>query len=1278
MVFRILVEKKEPHNAEAKNLFGELKRYLDLAGLSKLRIITRYDVEGIGEDIFEQAKYKVFAEPASDMIVGNDVLDAPGIIAVEPLPGQYDQLADMSAQCLQLLTGGVRPEVRCAKLYILEGIENHDIQKVRDYLINPVESGTAQLAEFETLKQKYGEPAPVLTLDDFIYLSREELAEFIKKYALAMDADDILFCQEYFKNREKRAPTLTEIKMLDTYWSDHCRHTTFNTEITDVEIAEPCVKDAFESYLDLRGEVYAGKTGKGGKNGKNKDANGMTDMKDMRGKKPVTLMDIATIAAKYLKKQGLLDGLDESEEVNACSVNIKVNMGGFEEDYLLMFKNETHNHPTEIEPFGGASTCLGGAIRDPLSGRAYVYQAMRITGAADPRGTAAVSKAKLPQHKITRTAADGYSSYGNQIGVAAGGVYEIYHEGYAAKRMELGAVVGAAPKANVKRTAPAPGDAIILVGGRTGRDGIGGAAGSSKSHTLESLQTAGAEVQKGDAFEGRKLLRLFRKAHVAKMIKRCNDFGAGGVSVAIGELADSILVDLSLVPAKYPGLDGTELAISESQERMAVVVAGGDAGTFIREAELENLEAVKVADVTDDGRLRMLWNGNEILSLTREFLNSNGAPKKMSAVVAEKNQAGISGIFDIMHEKIQSEDIKQAYENLLTDINICSQKGLVQQFDSSAGGNTVIAPLGGEQRLSPAQFMAAKIPVFGAAGKTTDTSSVMAYGFSPYISEVSPYRGAVYAVVESVSKLIAAGVALDDIYLSLQEYFPRIDGNPERFGMPFEALLGALQAQLKLEVAAIGGKDSMSGTYVNPGEGLQIDVPPTLVSFAVGTASAKKIVSSEFKKPNSYVYLLKPLYDKDNIVDFDDLKNMYAYLNKLIDENRILSSYAVGLGGIGEAVFKMCVGNGLGFTFENHMPHGELFASYYGALIVESRSELPLGELLGQTMAQANIHINNKILDLNELTFKWLSTLELIFPTELALITEDTKKEVPRIDYYARPHSTSSGNNYARPRVLIAAFPGANGEYEAARQFEQAGASAETFIFRNLTPQAVNHSFDALAQAIRESQILMFPGGFSGGGGPIGNGGFTAAVCRNPKIKEAIRELLRREGLILGIGSGFQALVRLGLLPYGDICDPVYGDAPAITVNRIGRHQSYTTYTRIASVKSVWFSNVKAGDVHALPVSHGEGRFYAGEGQLEELVRNGQIGAQYCDINGEPTMHPYYNPSASDLAVEALFSPDGHILGKMGHNERAGNNILKNVPGNNNQMIFTSGVRYFK
>ncbi|MCL2773017.1 MAG: phosphoribosylformylglycinamidine synthase, partial [Oscillospiraceae bacterium] len=970
-------------------------------------------------------------------------------------------------------------------------------------------------------------------------------------------------------------------------------------------------------------------------------------------------------------------------------------------------------------------TCLGGAIRDPLSGRSYVYQAMRVTGSADPRQKiSATLKNRLPQSKITKGAADGFSSYGNQIGLATGGVYEIYHPNYAAKRLEIGAVIGAVPKSNVKRSAPASGDSIILLGGRTGRDGCGGATGSSKSHTSESLYTSGAEVQKGNPLEERKLQRLFRNPKAAAMIKRCNDFGAGGVSVAIGELADSIFIDLSLIPKKYEGLDGTELAISESQERMAVVVASENADAFIYEANLENLEATKVAVVTDDHRLRMAWNGNQILSIDRNFLNSNGAKKRTKIEVPQKNPESVQGISNIIYNKVKNDDIKQAYINLVSDLNICSLKGLAEQFDSSIGAGTVISPFGGAHRLSPSQFMAAKIPVLNG---DTDTSSVMSYGFSPYISEISPYMGALYAVVESVSKLIAAGVDLSDIYLSLQEYFPRTQNDPKRFGLPFEALLGALNAQINLGVAAIGGKDSMSGSYSyedtvkTTGEkiDINIDVPPTLVSFAVGTADAKKIVSNEFKKVSSYVYLLKPYYKKDGTVDFTDLKNLYAYIHKLIEENMILSSYSIGFGGTGEALFKMCMGNSIGFAFDSSILQNELFTSYYGAFIVESPAFLPHGDIIGRTMPQPYIYINNTVLGLNELIYRWLAPLEEIFPTELNKIKDDMQLYIPKAEYYNRPQSIFAGQNpfqpeqssqanqlnqstfsiqsysinqtnpanilnqnenFARPRVLITVFPGTNCEYDTAKQFNMAGGLSDIFVFRNLTPQAITESIDALSQKILNSQILVIPGGFSGGDEPDGSGKFITTIFRNPQITDAVRDLLfTKGGLILGICNGFQVLVKLGLLPYGDIKEVMSPDDPTLSFNRIGRHQSYITYTRTASVNSPWFSNARVGDINAVPVSHGEGRFCVNDEALNNLIRNGQIATQYCDINGNPTMHPYYNPNSSVCAIEGIFSPDGRIFGKMGHNERiSGTNIMKNVPGNKEPMFFLSGVRYFK
>ncbi|MCL2096117.1 MAG: phosphoribosylformylglycinamidine synthase [Oscillospiraceae bacterium] len=1284
MVYRILTEKKETHNIEAQNLSGEIKNFLGISSLKNLRIINRYDIEGIGGEIFEKSKYSVFADPATDNILGDLNSESGNIIvfAAESLPGQYNQKADTCSQCLQILTGDIRPLVRTAKIYVLEfnpgtGELETDINKIKDYIINKIESREAALDEYQTLKQEYDNiPYTVETIENFINSDRDALGEFLNDYSLAMDIDDILFCRDYFKNSERRDPTITEIRMIDTYWSDHCRHTTFFTEITDVEIEDTIVENSFENYLDLRREVY----------------------KDKNNKKSVTLMDIATIAAKYLKKQGKLDNLDESDEVNACSVKIKVNVkaDGFEEDeeWLLMFKNETHNHPTEIEPFGGAATCLGGGIRDPLSGRSYVYQAMRITGAADPRQkTEDTLKGKLPQFKITRTAADGYSSYGNQIGAASGLVQEIYHDNYAAKRMELGAIVGAAPKSSVKRETPIPGDVIILLGGRTGRDGCGGATGSSKSQDSDSLTKSGAEVQKGDPIEERKIQRLFRNPETARMIKRCNDFGAGGVSVAIGELADSILIDLSLVPVKYPGLDGTELAISESQERMAVVVSDEDSNEFILMANLENLEATKVAVVTDDNRLKMMWNGSLILSLDRGFLNSNGAKKQTQVRVVNKDPDKIKDILSILYNKISGGDIKQAFIDLLSDLNICSQKGLAEQFDSSAGGGTVVSPFGGRHRLTPSQFMAAKIPVLNGE---TDTCSVMAHGYSPYISEISPYRGAMYAVVESVSKLIAAGVNLSDIYLSFQEYFPSPQNNPERFGAPFESLLGALEAQVNLGLAAIGGKDSMSGSYAyldDDGEKINTDVPPALVSFAVGTADSGKIVSNEFKNNNSYVYLLKPDYNPDGTVDFKDLKNLYNYINKLTDERLILSSYSLGFGGIGEAVFKMSAGSGIGFSFNRNISQKEIFSSYYGAFLIETKSPLSHGELLGGTDSAPNIFVNNNVLNLNELTYKWLLPLEGVFETGLHKIKDALLTKIPKIEYNTRPSPSvpvfynSDDNNYngynpvslnfAKPRVLIPVFPGTNGEYETAKQFESAGGMSDIFVFANMNPGILKESIENLAEKISECQIFAISGGSSGGGEPVGSGKLAAAILKNPKITESVRNLLfKRNGLILGLGGGFQALVKSGLLPYGDIRETEGG--LSLSINKIGRYQAYMTYTRIASVNSPWFINTNAGDIHALPVSYGEGRVCVNPEEFDNLIKNGQIASQYCDLDGEPTMHPYYNPGSSEYAIEGIFSPDGRILGKMGHNERMGANVMKNIPGNKSQMVFLSGVRYFK
>ncbi|MCL1793769.1 MAG: phosphoribosylformylglycinamidine synthase [Oscillospiraceae bacterium] len=1274
MVFRIFVEKKTPHDAEAKNLLKELKYHFDFAWLNDLRILNRYDVENIREEDFEKAKLTIFSESASDAILEEMPKSGDKIIfAAESLPGQYDQRADVCAQCLQLLAKEIRPTVRCAKIYIFETVDagkipQIEIGKVKKYIINPVECREAALEPYCTLHREYEIPTTVETLGGFIALGKEELAEYAKTHSFAMDMDDLSFCQNYFRNTEMRDPTITEMRMIDAYWSDHCRHTTFLTEITDAEIADPMVETAFKEYLDMRSEVYGKKS-----------------------KKSVSLMDLATIGAKFQKIRGKLTQLDESEEVNACSVNIKVNIEGKFEDYLLMFKNETHNHPTEIEPFGGAATALGGDIRDVMAGRAFAYQGMRITGAADPRKKFDETMPnKLPQFKITKTAANGFSSYGNQFGAATAMVCEIYHENYAAKRMELGAVIGAVPKETVKRMKPVPGDAIILLGGKTGRDGCGGATSSSHSQSTESLKTGGAEVQKGDPLEERKILRFFKKPQVAQMIKRCNDFGAGGVSVAIGELSDSIFIDLSLVPAKYPGLDGTELAISESQERMAVVVAEKNAQEFIYEAKEENLEATKVATVTNDNRLRMVWNGNQILSLDRGFLNSNGAKKQTKVKVFEKNPEKIKNILGIMHQKIQNEDFRQAYADLLSDLNVCSQKGLSEQFDFSVGAGTVISPFGGRHRLSPAQVMVGKIPAYSGI---TDTCSVMAHGFSPYISEISPYLGAMYAVVESVSKLVAAGVDLSDITLSFQEYFPRAD-TPEKFGLPFESLLGALVAQNALEIASIGGKDSMSGSfsYENEmGENMNIDVPPTLVSFAVGVSSAEKIISNEFKGTSSYVYLLKPYYEENGAIDLGDLKNLYGYLNKLTKENMILSSYAVGFGGIGEAIFKMCAGNGIGFSASGDMSQKELFSSYYGAFIVESTAALPHGQMIGKTKSSTDIMINGINMELNDLTYKWILPLEEVFPTGLNDINEDASLPVLQIECQKRPFVMAqnqpnliySGSNYINqilPTVLIPVFPGTTGEYDVERQIEEAGGFSDVFVFCNKTPNDISESLEILSQKIASSQMLILPGGFSGGDEPGGSGKFISAVFRDSRVAEALRYLLfKKEGLLLGLGNGFQALVKLGLLPYGDIKENLEDGDLTVTSNKTGRHRSYIAYTRVASVKSPWFAGVKVGDIHALPFSHGEGRIFCNnEEKIDTLIQNGQIAAQYCDFGGNATMHPYFNPSASSYAIEGIFALDGRIFGKMGHNERNGRNILKNVPGNKSQMLFTSGIKYFR
>lgn len=1253
-VFRIYVERLPGRMNEAESIFNDLTHNLLISGLTSVRFINRYDAEGLSDDIFDTAKYTVFSEPQTDSV--SDTLtygENDRIFAVEYLPGQFDQRADSCSQCIQILSRGERPLIRTAKIYILSGkISDEDFDKIKHYMINPVESREASLELPETLDIKYDVPAPVAVIDGFIGLSDDKLAEIIKKYSLAMDIDDIKFCQNYFKNDEKRDPTISEIRVIDSYWSDHCRHTTFLTSIDKVTFHDSYIQEAYNEYLKARSFVLGER------------------------KKDITLMDIGTVAAKYLKKKGILKKLDESDEINACSVYITVATDHGDEEWLLQFKNETHNHPTEIEPFGGAATCLGGAIRDPLSGRAYVYQAMRVTGAADPRVSIADTlSGKLPQSKLTLGAASGYSSYGNQIGLATGGVYELYHPKYVAKRLEIGAVVGAVPAKNVVRTEPVPGDVIILLGGRTGRDGCGGATGSSKAHNADSINTCGAEVQKGNPPEERKIQRLFRNPDVTLMIKRCNDFGAGGVSVAIGELVDGLSIDLSKVPKKYEGLDGTELAISESQERMAVVVAPENADKFIKYANAENLEATVVANVTEEPRLNMFWNGSNTVSLSREFLNSNGAKKHTEI---EVSKADTVTLFNGISEKIDTSDIKSAFIELVSDLNVCSQKGLSERFDSSIGAGTVVMPFGGKNQLTAPQFMAAKIPVLEG---TTETASVMAYGFNPYLSDKSPYHGALYAVVESVAKLVAAGCSYENAYLTFQEYFESTRGISTRWGKPMAALLGAFTAQLGLSVAAIGGKDSMSGSFE------KLDVPPTLVSFAITTNDAGKIITPEFKSANHKVYFLDYSRDENGIPNFESLTSLFKAVHELAESGKLVSAYTTGFGGIAEAIVKMSIGNDIGFNF-TAQDVNSLFTNKYGSFIIECSEDIDISyngittTLLGTTSSAPYICLNGTQMAISELASAWKAPLESVFPLNVPEIKPETTKKFTCNERPVASHVAS--DNFAKPKVIIPVFPGTNCEYDTMRRFKAAGADAKIFVLRNLSAKELETSITELSTLISNAQILMLPGGFSGGDEPDGSGKFITAVLRSPAIKDAVTGLIEKnDGLVLGICNGFQALVKSGLLPFGRILDRMPTDAPTLTFNSIGRHQSMMVRTRIASVKSPWLANVNTDDIHLIPISHGEGRFTAPKEILKQLADNGQIATQYVDFNGNPTMDIAFNPNASDFAIEGILSPDGRIFGKMGHSERTagngiGNNIAKNVPGNQNQKLFESGVEYFK
>ena len=1230
MVYRIYVEKKPQFAVDGGAVLADLNVALGIKTVENVRIINRYDCEKLPKENFEAAVPTVFSEPPVDEVYYE--LPKPAaderMFAVEFLPGQFDQRADSAAQCIQMLCPGERPVVKYAKIYVLKGkISDDEFARIKHYLINAVESRECGFDKYDTLEVKYTIPTSVETLTGFINKTDAELADFVVHYGLAMDNDDIKFCQDYFKS-EHRDPTITEIRMIDTYWSDHCRHTTFGTIIDNADIKPSYIADTYAEYKADRHELG-------------------------RDNKPLCLMDIATLAAKKLKKDGILKDLDESEEINACSVRIKVDVDGRDEDWLLMFKNETHNHPTEIEPFGGAATCLGGAIRDPLSGRSYVYQAMRVTGASDPLlPVEKTIKGKLPPRKITTTAAAGYSSYGNQIGLATGHVAEIYHPGYMAKRMEIGAVIGAAPAENVRRERPAPGDIIILLGGRTGRDGCGGATGSSKAHSIQSLDTCGAEVQKGNAPEERKLQRLFRNPDATKLIKRCNDFGAGGVSVAIGELADGLEIDLNAVPKKYDGLDGTELAISESQERMAVVVAPEDADKFRALASKENLESTPVAVVKSEPRLRMNWNGRTIVDISREFLNSNGAEKHTDVAVPDVKVSYSTG------RKNTSAD----WEGMVTDLNICSQRGLVQRFDSTIGGATVLMPFSGKTQQTPVQAMAAKLPVLNAK---TDTTSIMAWGFDPAVSTQSPYHGAVCAVVESIAKVVAAGGKYEHCWLTFQEYFERTQGKPERWGKPFAALLGAYRAQLEMGCGAIGGKDSMSGTFEH------IDVPPTLVSFAVSTAKAPDVISAEFKAAGHKIGYIAPKYDENGLPVFDSVKEVFRTVEKLIKDKKAVSVWSIAHGGVAEGIFKMSLGNQIGAKLDK-LTDEELFTPVYGAFIMELTGEADSVKTIGETVADYTITSGDVKLDVASLEKKWNGVLEPIFKAQLP------EKPAPeKISYTGGCELKHSSVKVAKPRVLIPVFPGTNCEYDMANAFNRYGGDSEIFVIRNLSAQDMEDSVSEFTKHIENSQIIAIPGGFSGGDEPEGSAKFINAFFRNPKIKDAVESMLyARDGLMIGICNGFQALIKLGLVPFGKIV-PLTAESPTLTYNTIGRHQSQLTLTRICTNKSPWLSCCNVGDIHNIPISHGEGRFVAPESVIKQLIANGQVATQYVDLSGNPTMDVAFNPNSSMYAIEGIISPDGRVLGKMGHTERLTDNVAKNVSGNKEQLLFKGGVDYF-
>ena len=1229
MVYRVYVEKKPGLDLEAQSLAGDLKSLLGITGVKSLRILNRYDAENITKELFFDAVKTVFSEPQLDITSGELPKDGYNFaFAVEYLPGQFDQRAASAEECIQIISQGERPIVKSAKVYLINGeLSNEDKEAIKNYVINPVEAREALLDEAKTLKAAYELPEDVEVISGFCSFDDKALAEFIEERGLAMDLDDIRFCRDYFK-KEGREPSITEIKMIDTYWSDHCRHTTFLTTIDSAEFEDELLNETYKDYLKTR--------------------------EDLGRTKPVNLMDIATLAVRYLKKEGKLDKLDESEEINACTVKVDVKVGEKVEKWLLLFKNETHNHPTEIEPFGGAATCIGGAIRDPLSGRAYVYAAMRVTGAADPLvPVSETMEGKLPQRKIVTTAANGYSSYGNQIGLATGIVDEIYHKGYAAKRMEIGAVVGAAPQENVRRECPEAGDIVILLGGKTGRDGCGGATGSSKAHSLSSLESCGAEVQKGNAPEERKLQRLFRNKQATCIIKRCNDFGAGGVSVAVGELADGLKINLDKVPKKYEGLDGTELAISESQERMAVVVAAKDAEEFLTLAKAENLEATVIAEVTADPRLVMFWRDKKIVDLSREFLNSNGAEKHIS-IKAKKCEN---------FEKQIPESFEKGIKALAEDLNICSKRALSERFDSTIGAGTVLMPFGGKYQLTPIQAMANEI---SREKGNSDTCSLMAWGYNPFITEKSPYHGAYLAVVESVSKLIAQGGEFKDVYLTFQEYFEKPKKDPERWGKPMSALLGAFKVQKDFGIGSIGGKDSMSGSFED------LDVPPTLVSFAVTTEDKEDVVSSEFKQANHNVVLVAPKYNEWGIPDSKSQIEVFNKVTKLLRDKKAVSAYTLGMGGVAEAVMKMCFGNGIGFEFSNEISKEDIFAYGYGSFVLETTEPVEEGIIIGRTVCEDSVLYGDEEVKLCELSKLYEEKLEKVYKFKVAENTED----IPNLEY-TRKNIFISTNKFAAPKALIPVFPGTNCEYDTAKAFEKAGAKAEIFVVNNLSGEAVKESVDAFAEKISQSQIVFIPGGFSGGDEPDGSGKFITAFFRNPQIKDAVHTLLEEgDGLMGGICNGFQALIKLGLVPYGRIID-TNENSPTLTFNTIARHQSKIVRTKVVSTKSPWLSKVEVGEVYSVPISPGEGRFLADKEFIKRLAESGQIITQYVDLADTPTYDIQYNPNGSVYAVEGICSPNGRVIGKMGHSERIGKNLYKNVPGEYDMGLFESAVQYY-